>query len=464
MHIKLDKKKCSILFAYGIICLCIFGYSLTIYEGNYDSHTFGLTIILPFFVISILAIFLSRIKLYSFYALLFILTFILHFGQLIVCAISPEFMIDFDIAKQLNFDEYYSAQLFSLAYISVYVLSGIIFNKQEDSTKIVKLKTDDRKSMIVLMWVCLTIFLPLQLYYWYESIMIRVVGEYTDIYLTTNISFFEIFAKFHLIGILCLLLYYKEKQKFCKAILILYSSVVLISMFSGGRMYAISLFLVTIFFYLFINNVNIKIKNVIIGFVLIMLIFNMMSAIANVRSNKVENLSNLFVVIKDQDIENPMLKFMSEMGGTQFTVGLLMRQMEAGKIEQAYGKSYLVGLLSVLPNINGKIKKIGDDNNFVIQLRYPTLGGSIIAESFYNFKWFGVFVASILAWILLGLERKMKKVSNSKNVTKIFYYMMILYSIILWQRNIFSIVPRYIFYTYLLIFICKRIKVNKTNF
>lgn len=461
MKLKLDKERLIAYMIFSLSCV-IFISIICLYfnESNYSNSTFGRVIVLPFLFITLFSFHIAKIKIYNYYTLIFILLYILHFGQLVVSSIFPHYKFTFDISLQLNFDDFYSAQIYSLLFLMFYVATGLVCYR---GYGYIDVKTKDNNNLLKNVTVIsLCIFFPLQLFLWYKGIMIRISENYLDTLASTNNGFIELFAKFHILGIIGLLIIYKNQTIKKQLVIFSYCLLLLISMLTGGRMYSISLLIVVISFYLIVNNVKLNIKKLCIGGIILFLLFDLLSSISKFRNENVSDINELVTLVRKQE-NMPIYDFISEMGGTQFTMGLLLKKERLGMIEYSYGKSYMLTVLSVLPNLNNRIKNIQDENNFVLKLNYPTLGGSAIAESFYNFGWYGCIVGSIIAYMVLKAERRIYDSFSQNKLANVFFQIIVIYAIILWQRNTMQVLARYMVYAYFFILLCNKIKVIQFN-
>ena len=224
-------------------------------------------------------------------------------------------------------------------------------------------------------------------------------------------------------------------------------------------MYAIAGIVVVLCTFFCIHNISIKIHHVVIAVLMAMIITTFLNTIADTRDDT-GNI-NLEEQLVESWKEQPVFDFVGDMGATQFTVGLVQRRIDGGYMQFNYGKEYIASWISVLPNLGGEIKEIVDKQNYVIELNYPTLGGSIIGEQYYNFGMFGCLVGVLVGILIEKMNRYLVFCLEKKYYSRIAVLVSYFYCIILWQRNTFSIIPRYIVYAAIVVWAIKKMSIIK---
>lgn len=106
--------------------------------------------------------------------------------------------------------------------------------------------------------------------------------------------------------------------------------------------------------------------------------------------------------------------FIQELGGTFTDLPIIIRDIDI--IGPAYGLSYICGLLYIIPFIGrvfpGLSKYVNLSSILFTRITIygdSSLGGSMLAEYFYNFKWLSVVIAAPILGVILG------KITNSIN-------------------------------------------------
>lgn len=449
---------------YGLliyIVLNIFFAIYTMYTLNSSQinwRMYGGIVIIPFFVSTLWIFFNFGIKLSSFTSIIFMLCYILHFGQLVVKVFNLDYVFNFDVQKQFPQENYVKSVIFILFYLFFYSIGAIIMQNRTRDRQFKENRPEKHRVLVWITSVSLLLFFPLQVYFWIQGIIIRNTGNYLDT-LNQNNGFLDMFARFHIIGICGLLIILKRRKGVSYLVLILYMSISFFSMLSGGRMYAIAGIIVVLCTFFYIHKINIKVRHVVIFIIMAMVLSTFMNTIAETRDDS--GAINFAEQMTDNWQEQPLFDFIGEMGGTQFTVGLVQRRIDGGYMQFNYGKEYIISWISVLPNLGGEIKEIVDNQNYVIELNYPTLGGSIIGEQYYNFGLFGCLFGILVGAIIERMDRYLVFCLEKRNYSRIAVLIAYFYCIILWQRNTFSIIPRYIVYAAIVVWAIKKMSIIK---
>lgn len=442
------------IYIYCFICFFMVGILMFLHD-LFTAHTYGLFITIPFLILSIICIFCSRIKLISLFSITYFLCFILHFGQLIVLGIFKEYQMSLNVWNELSSSVALPSYCYSLFFFMILLLFGMIFyDRSCVETRIKNIDFASNTCLKKITFFILFTAFPLQLFFWGKAIYLRFISNYLQMLESANNGFLEMFAKFHILAIIGLFLVYKENTKIRRMILVVYSIIVVGSMLSGGRMYAISLLVTVVLFYLRINEVNFNFKQIAVCIICLILLLNVLNFIAKSRNNDINTYDGdeySSIMTSESTKNNAIMDFLCEMGSTQMTVGLIQNRIEEGKINFSLGKSYILSFINILPNINGIVSKISEDNNYVILIDYPALGGSIIGESYYNFGWFGLLFAILFSYVLYKIEWLISWSLKEKKIVMTLYSSIIVYALILWQRNTFSVTTRYTFYTFFLL-------------
>src|SRR5699024_5130033 len=106
----------------------------------------------------------------------------------------------------------------------------------------------------------------------------------------------------------------------------------------------------------------------------------------------------------------------------------------------ALGKTYIQSLSTILLNINGLLTEVFNYAHFVRLLQFyyvgslsnvSSLGGSIIAELYFNFSYFGIIPAFFIGFSLNKISLKMKIYLENNDIYKFsFYIPVFIYSLI----------------------------------
>jgi oligosaccharide repeat unit polymerase len=243
-------------------------------------------------------------------------------------------------------------------------------------------------------------------------------------------------------AILFLICGYKNKRKMSNFIFvaaILYS---LLKIFIIGGRGLEMIFIISLFWlrHNVIYPINFKklLKYSVLGYILI-LISNMVFYVRRLDSKSFNYIAEKFI---DITINNSIFMAMGEFGGTLRTVILSIINVPT-RFYYMYGMTYAYSLLKILPNIGGIIDRANymSSPSIILSQHYPGIGGSIIAEYYFNFGLYGIFIAFFFGGIIGRISYKK---DNNKNLALGIYvlYAMFLYLILWTVRDSFSYLVR----------------------
>lgn len=219
-----------------------------------------------------------------------------------------------------------------------------------------------------------------------------------------------ILAQFYYVGVLLLIAGLKDKKNTARVILLIASIIEIISMFTGGRIYAISMIIAIAYVY-FVMVEKPKKRMIFFGIVAALGLSAVMSIIATVRTHGGISIENLLFAA-ELSTDNPILMFLAEMGGTMIDIIYAISDFPE-YTSYGLGMSYIDSMLSVIPYYEANIAS--EVNLYFIKgfRTYYSLGGSWIGEAFYNFGWlsfiFCFFVGKLFGKIENVFDRCEKK-------------------------------------------------------
>ena len=172
--------------------------------------------------------------------------------------------------------------------------------------------------------------------------------------------------------------------------------------------------------------------------------------VANIR-NVIGGRTSFLDYLRDNNVFASILQ---ELGGTVIDLILLINNCPA-HIPWGKGISYVGGLLQYLPKMTSFFPELCKYNDLGAILngyfaKGGGLGGSLIAELYFNFKWFAILVVPIYSFLLGKLDQIVKRRGVSVLSKGIcFYY---IYISFMYTRYNFSDIATYTrFLTYFLI-------------
>lgn len=251
---------------------------------------------------------------------------------------------------------------------------------------------------------------------WYDAnrILLSRTYDYGDIYKAGLNVFSSIFSGLFEISLFALLYVNRDnkKWKYIYYPKLIWELLKLVTI--GNRMAPISSILMFIFFKKYVIDGKTKNKENVLKYVIFGLVgFLLMGIVSYLRSYGSAGMGE----------KNFLLSFVTESGTSLLDMTLLMELMPS-QIGYVYGLTYLQSFLIAIP-FSGSI--FGSNLSAVsfgsILNTYwdnEGLGGSCIAESYYNFGWFGIIYMFVLGIALSKLQLKYFKMSMT-NKSPLFF-------------------------------------------
>ncbi|MDT2712391.1 O-antigen polysaccharide polymerase Wzy [Enterococcus dongliensis] len=148
---------------------------------------------------------------------------------------------------------------------------------------------------------------------------------------------------------------------------------------------------------------------------------------------------------------NIFFSMLQELGST-FINTILVVNLCPDSLHFAFGKSYIAGLVQLIPKASSVFSSIGRYGNLGSVLngffsKGSGLGGSYIAELYYNFSWFSVLVIPFFSWILVKLDgfTNNTEISILKKAIA-YYYIYATFMFVRGEFSDFAVYTRYLFY------------------
>lgn len=289
-----------------------------------------------------------------------------------------------------------------------------------------------------------------------EKYSIRINGSYIDTY-EMDMSGIGILAYcFYFGAILCM---YSCRNKISAIkIVIMCIPCMLLNMLSGHRYDSICLAVVLIYLYV-IRVEKLQWKKMglyLILFLALIVCINIMGSIRDMRYSTSTDL--IFDKIKNFDSENPILGFFAEFGNTLRTL-LLVEKYVPDSVKYANGMTYIKFWVKAIPHLNNYLNIDLRECEVARYLpRNYNIGGSWIAEVFYNFNYWGIFFA-----ILLGrLLSKIELILSQGSYKKVIFYINILFPTIAFIRDHIAVYRYGLYFTfasYLMLYVIKKVEI-----
>lgn len=359
--------------------------------------------------------------------------------------------------------------IYSNFFVYFYIIGIILFSKNEiiENIDSIEINKPNESQLNFCRKIGINIFmisiLP-QLYHDICQISIKISDGYSNM-LESEISFYGIplgwFTKLFLPSILIILSSYRyEKKKFTKIMmltLIYYSAFMFLT---GRKGNTIQTFVPLIFMYCYFFKPKIKIRYVIIAYLGIYLITMVTQSRAiDVNEHFISNLKEIAMETK------PIKDLALEMGGTvKAPIQALMSIPSTGEFQ--WGKTYIYSTIySILSGLKipNNLSKNALFNIYLSQTERGefinstvfAMGGSAIAEWYWNFGWIGIPLVIIFSYFILKYEKRLIYRANNPLdfavMTSFMYYLM------RYTRGYFNEIIWQPIYIYLFIFIFSNI-------
>lgn len=433
MKLKVNKSSIMILTLY--VCITLNVLWIVIVLENSETGYWALSFLTVVHIITALLLIKSEgQKIISVSGIFIIFLYVFHTGQLILYS----FFKNYRYAK-VNFVEYTGKKLFFYSSaISIFIITMIVigiaigdrlFSRTLAPITRKKVTVTERKLKVVGWFIVLTTF-PFHFKVAYNQIILAMQGNYFDVFEYQISGILYAYTQFFLIGVsLLMVAYAKKKWKLTSIYLttVLYFCWTMLAGSRGRAVIAIVFF--TLLYLKLIGITVIKlIPFVIVGYIGLI----GLSIISVARDSGGITLAVLMEGFKSAG--SPILRILEEFGGTQYTVALSVREVPSNVSYQG-GSSYILGLMSVLPNIGGVLAEVNNRALFYSQYFQDYMGGSIIAELYTNFGYLFPVPAMIIGIFVGKLSNIFEKAIQKKMYTVIPFLALLINGIMWWVRD-----------------------------
>lgn len=405
-------------------------------------------------MISILIIFIQNIKilcLFSIIELIYgLILLFLHNGNIVsICSmfwsISFIFHIGDVIFVELFGCETILPEIYSNAGVLIFSVKFIFFSHALLLLgMLLPIKNKKKKRHFIqylntarVRWIafaCLIIGIYPKFYMDIQQYLLRKSGGYLNTY-SFDKSGIGGRGTLYYLGMELLLFTLKDNKKLAKKIVLLAPCGEIFALLSGNRFYSIVFILVLIYIYTtFIQKVDSK--NILFYICIFIVLCIVISVIRETRMESfsaAENVNMLDYFIT----KNPIIGAIQELGGSIKTV-VWCRRFVPDRVNYAYGRTYTDSFIRMIPGIK-LINFDSDYLSYVSTLPYNlAMGGSWIAELYYNFSAIGAIFSYILGYVLAKIDKKFVLVFNEKNYFQIVIHLPLIFYIFYYIRNAFA--------------------------
>lgn len=437
MKNRFSQKEVLLAIGYILFVLLITIILLCFNKANFnESIQIFFIITLSHMVITYICFIILGINFFSVSGIFISLSYVFHFGQVIVKGLSHHYKFSFDVYNQVPNEVYISSMIFSTVSIS-FIALGMIFIKVfkiKSSIKNSHIREDDNKLAIHIGWTILLLSFPVKVYISINQFFIANKLGYLAALNSESSGILSQISNFHIIGISLLIMAYVKRRFYSILIYSLYSLFSILTMLSGIRIYPIlSLMVVT---YIFVRSLKIKISFkyiTVFSFPLFFLIV-LLNTIAEVRLEGWIGISAFLQVFMDTLKNNPLFNILEEFGATIYTVSLTFMKVPMN-IDYSYGKQFLLGFITVLPNLKGVFSSINETLVYTKFFEVQAIGGSYIGELYYSLGYFSLVLALFIGAIIQIVSERLEIYLENNQYIKVSYYILLVFSLFLWVRG-----------------------------
>lgn len=439
MKIRIGRDKMLLIMIY-VLCSAL-GIMVGYYIRNTEFVVGWLGIItLINFVYAELLIYKFSEKILSFANIFVVFLYLFHFGHVFILLFDQDhYFSNLDLEVLLGHNYFILSELFSLLFVT-FCVTGVVWKLEKKHSfqfqEIERCQIYNKNKLMFTGVFVILISFPIHLRISLQQIQMTAAGDYFDSF-NINVSGLQsAISSFLVMGIIMIMLVFHKNRVI---LFVVYGISVIYyawTMMSGGRGHAvIAIMLLT---FVLLKLIKISVWKLIALFFVAYFVMKCLTAIAQIRNFGDINLEK--VVSSMREVENPIVSTFEEFGGTQYTVGLVLKHSESN--QYAFGTTYIESLVSILPNINGIFTEINKNAIFTLQLNEAYIGGSIIGESYYNFGIFGFVVAYIIGVLVGKISVNVERVIEEKSYNLLAYYVMPCFGVIWWIRDSFNSVCR----------------------
>lgn len=406
------------------------------------------------------------------YSTLFItLIFLFHFGQLLLMAFFPDMIALFSFRIVLDYfsdtQACFALRIMNIAFVSIAVgtlLPSSSYKPKRNVIQNVNYYSLAKKIILItfpfkLIIDLLTVFNSFTMGF-----------EQASMWLQSIPNFIRAFGNISMVGFGILMVALSnnpQKQKKLIVFVLLYLAVL---MLSGWRSENVAY--LAIFAYLYLSTrPKLKWKNVLIYAVVGYFMLCFVQVAADMRESSDRSLGGYSDMMSNMLFGGGLLVFdaMRELGNTGYTAECVLINW-LSNFGPSWGKSYLLGLSAIFPNLTGLAGQLTEEAAFATQLQqhnmvlneYYNIGGSILGEFFFNFGIVGGIIFAFIVGKLIGWfsDNAMRSLKSGQYYFLIFA-IPVMFASLYWVRDTFGHLIRDVVWAILLCIIIMNSMKNK---
>lgn len=437
---------------YGVICLA---YQPLIYNLELVIKSWGWLSI--FLLLLSTFIFIKRTNsVFNAYIIYVLVAYFYWLGLLFLNALNIN--IDGTVLSWFNYKTLIGPIVYSVLGFGLFQLAALLYTQKNffiTNFSQSEIFTSRRNRNAVLFTSVILLFVSAPIYYsnLINNVTVSVTSGYGALYNNPNdsSSVNNIISSLEIFFIPGLYLFFSVNRKSKIARYFVISLVVvniLLSFLTGVRSSA--LILLISFLWLYHVQVSpLKGKKNILLIILGIFVMALSVSIIQYRGTSDKTLTEfLNIFSKNIGEENFVIKFISELGYSIYPLIETMRLIPEN-MDFAYGFSYLSSFLAIIPSLflgGFSFTKYAALDVWLmnkLNINYGP-GYSLIAETYYNFGWFGLFLMLILGGIIVRIFNNM--VVNDGKVVRNAYIAILIYYLLMTTRSPLLLSVRNIFY------------------
>lgn len=401
-----------------------------------------------------------KATLFNFSTLFILLIFLFHFGQLLLIAFFSDMITLFSFRIVVDYfsdiQACYALRLMNIAFVSISLgtlLPSSSYRPKFNALQKVNYMQVAKRILIV----TFPFKLIIDLLTVYNSFTMGF--EQTSQWLQAVPNFIRAIGNISMVGFGILIVAMSinpQKQKKIFLFVIVYLSML---MLSGWRSENIAYFVT--FAYLFLSTrPRLKWKNILTYAVVGYFMLCFVQVAADMRTSSDRTMDGYTDMMSNMLFGGGLLIFdaLRELGNTGYTAECVLVNW-LSNFDPSWGKSYILGLFAIFPNLTGLAGKLTEEAAFASQLQehnmvltqYYNIGGSVLGEFFFNFGIvggivFSFFVGKILGWFSYNADRSLK----SGQYVFLIFAVPVMFASLYWVRDTFGHLIRDVVWSILL--------------
>ena len=443
----------KLILYYMIFCIFIHILLYRIEFLSNNNWLFFINILILFLmIIQTLFLYKAKIKFLSIPSVFLYFSYIFHLSYQFLIYLDYDFRsMSYAISSNIYGYEVYrkavSESIKSILYLEygyfIFIFFGKKIPKKEIKFSFFKNIFQNRKNFKYLINIFFVFSLTADISIIYRRIILMINYGYKEVAIF-EANYILIIISHFLLPSLFLIMYF-NKKKIIKNYVFLFFFLIykLIGMFSGLRGYAIvEIIFMGIFFNSYIKKF--KKKNIYISLILG---YFLLSWLIVIRENRGEGIgiNHLKQIFFNKDI---ILYSMAEFG---ITINVVCKTIENTTLLLGnMGKQLVISLLSFVPYISRIIPDLFKENIYE-KLNLYRMGGSYIADFYYDFGKLNIFLCIIYGILIKNLEENFKTIIQGKEKWKILFLVPFIVEILFTVRSGTFKILRVLVWSYIIV-------------